>query len=406
MAAAANFEYNPFAPGFYEDAFSIYRWMRDEAPVYYSERWGWWALTRFDDVRTAILDTDAFRSFEGMDIDDTEAEQSGPGSLPNMDNPRHDEIRSIVQPWFLPRRVAEHQDKVVGVVRGLISTWRARDEVDLAEELAWPMPFEVFFGFIGLTATDRNDRKTLERWVHELKGREPGSPRLTPTAKAATDGINNYFVDLLEERRRTPRQDLVSHIVQAEINGRPFTDKDIAPTSEVLGLMMVLFLGGVESTAGLTGTLFKLLAENPDQRARVMQDPALIPAAVEEAVRFATPLQLTARTASRAVDLHGVRIPAGARVVLVLGAANRDERQYPNADTFDVTRGLVRNLGFGEGAHGCLGAHLARLETRIAIAEALPVLGDYHLAGPPVFYPSSPNMYVWKNLPVRFDPAG
>ncbi len=404
MTATASVEYNPFDPGFYHDAFSVYRWMRDEVPVYYSERWGWWALSRFEDVRAAILDADTFRSFEGMDIDDTEVEQSGPGSLPNMDNPRHDEIRSIVQPWFLPRRIGAHEDSVRGVVRGLSAKWRDRRDVDLAQELAWPMPFDVFFSLMGLPASGGKGREELERWVHELKGREAGTPHLSPTAKAATAGINSYFVELLQDRRRQPRQDLVSHIVQAEINGAPFTDEHIGPTSEVLGLMMVLFLGGVESTAGLTGTLFKLLAENPDQRRLLLADPSLIPAAVEEAVRFATPLQLTARTASRDIVLHGVAIPPGGRVVLVLGAANRDERQFPDPDAFDVTRGVVRNVGFGEGVHGCLGAHLARLETRIAVAEALPVLGEYELAGPPVFYPSSPNMYVWKNLPVSLHP--
>jgi ferredoxin-NADP reductase len=166
--------------------------------------------------------------------------------------------------------------------------------------------------------------------------------------------------------------------------------------------MMILFLGGVESTAGLTGTLFELLAENPGQRALLQADPSLIPAAVEEAMRLITPLQLTARTTSREVTLHGVTMPAGSRVVLIPGAANRDERQFPDPDRFDVTRPRGRHLGFGEGVHGCLGAPLARLEARIALEEALPVLGDYELAGPPTFYPSSPNMYVWRNLPITF----
>ena len=159
--------------------------------------------------------------------------------------------------------------------------------------------------------------------------------------------------------------------------------EEVTPVSEVSGLMLVLYLGGVESTAGLTGTLFKLLAENPGQRALLQQDPSLIPAAIEEALRYVTPLQLTARTTSREVTLRGVTIPAGGRVVLVTGAANRDERQFPDPDTFDITRSRSRHLGFGEGVHGCLGAPLARLEAKIALEEALPVLGDYQLAGPP-----------------------
>jgi ferredoxin-NADP reductase len=284
--------------------------------------------------------------------------------------------------------------------------------VDIAQELAWPMPFDVFFHLMGMPSrhdkdpVERARRDQLEHWTHELKDRVPGTPHLTPVARAATAGVQQFFIDLLEERRREPRNDLVTTFVEADIDGVPFVDAQVTPTSEVSGLMMILFLGGVESTAGLTGTLFKLLAENPDQRALLQADPSLIPAAVEEALRLITPLQLTARTTSREVTLHGVTIPAGGRVVLVTGAANRDERQFPDPDTFDITRPRGRHLGFGEGVHGCLGAPLARLEARIALEEALPVLGDYELAGPPGFYPSSPNMYVWKHLPVAFGGSG
>ena len=406
-------EYDPFAPDFYTgDPFAVYRWMRDEAPVYRSEKWGWWALTRFEDVRSAILDPDTFRSFEGMDIDDSAQEQAPPGSLPNMDNPRHDQIRRIVQPYFLPRRVAELEDGIRGVVRGLVGSWRGHGAVDLGQELAWPMPFDVFFHVMGLPSRRDPDpeararRDQLERWTHELKDRVPGTPHLTPVARAATAGVQQYFIDLLEERRRHGRDDLVTHFVQAGIDGEPFVDEQVTPVSEVSGLMLVLYLGGVESTAGLTGTLFKLLAENPGQRTMLQQDPSLIPGAIEEALRFITPLQLTARTTARDVAFHGVTIPAGQRVVLVTGAANRDERQFADPDTFDITRHRSRHLGFGEGVHGCLGAPLARLEARIALEEALPVLGDYELSGPPAFYPSSPNMYVWTKLPVTFATSG
>lgn len=411
-------EYDPFAPDFYtRDPFGVYRWMRDEAPVYWSEKYQWWALTRFEDVRAAALDADTFRSFEGMDIDDSRLEQVPPGSIGSMDNPRHDQVRSVVQPYFLPRRIAQLEDGVRDVVRELVASWRDRGAVDggmvdLAQELAWPMPFDVFFHLMGLPSRQAGDpverarREQLEHWTHELKDRVPGTPHLTPVARAATAGVLQYFIDLLDERRRNPGGDLVTEFVKADIDGVPFVGETVTPDSEVSGLMLILFLGGVESTAGLTGTLFKLLAENPDQRALLQADPSLIPAAVEEAMRLITPLQLTARTTSREVTLHGVTIPAGGRVVLIPGAANRDERQFPDPDRFDITRPRGRHLGFGEGVHGCLGAPLARLEARVALEEALPVLGDYELAGPPGFYPSSPNMYVWKHLPVAFGPAG
>ncbi len=400
-------EYDPFSAEFQADPFPVYRWMRDEAPVFHSRKWGWWALSRFEDVRAAATDPETFLSFEGIDIDDTAKDQSGPGFLPDIDNPRHDQIRRIVQPQLLPNRVAEREDAVRSVVRGLIDVWRDRGSVDLAKELAWPMPNEVFFDLLGLPSARAEGRAQLERWIHELKDRKPDDARLTPVAKAATTGIQSYFVDLLQERRRSPRADLVTTLVTAEIDGVPFAEEHIQPASEILGLMMVLFLGGVESTAGLTGTLFKLLAEHPDQRELLRANPDLIPDAVEEAIRIATPLQLVGRTTAREITLHGTTIPAGGRVVLVYGAANRDERRFDDPDRFDVTRGRFRHLGFGEGIHGCLGAPLARLEAKVALEEALPVLGDYTISGQPVRYRTTPNMYVWDRLPLSFSvPAG
>ena len=356
--APLRMEYDPFSPVFQADPFPVYRWMRDEAPVFYSEKWNWWALSRFEDVRTAALDPATYLSFEGIDIDDTAKDQNPPGFLPNVDNPRHDQIRAVVQPPLLPGRVNERADVVRGTVRRLIDAWRHRGSVDLAQELAWPLPNEVFFDLLGLPESGP-DRARLERWVHELKDRKPDDARLTPLAKAATAGIQSCFVDLLNERRRNPRADLVTHLVNAEIEGVPFADEHIHDASEIMGLMLVLFLGGVESTAGLVGTLFKLLAENPEQREVLRANPELIPDAVEEAIRIATPLQLVGRTTSREVTLHGVTIPAGGRVVLVYGSANRDERRFADPDRFDVTRGKQRHLGFGEGMHGCIGAPLA-----------------------------------------------
>ena len=399
-------EYDPFSREFQADPFPVYRWMRDEAPVFHSEKWNWWALSRFEDVRAAATDPQTFLSYEGIDIDDTAKDQSGPGFLPDIDNPRHDQIRRMIQPQLLPNRIGEREGAVRRVVRALVDGWRHRGTVDLAQELAWPTPNEVFFDLLGLPDARAQGRDQLNRWIHELKDRQPDDSRLTPVAKAATAGIQAYFIDLLHERRARPRADLVTHLVTAQIDGVPFAEADFGAASEVLGLMMVLFLGGVESTAGLIGTLFKLLAEHPDQREILRADPALIPDAVEEAIRLATPLQLVGRTTSREVSLHGVTIPAGGRVVLVYGAANRDERRFADPDRFDVTRGRFRHLGFGEGMHGCLGAPLARLEAKVALEEGLPALGDYTITAPPERYRTTPNMYVWDHLNLAFPVAG
>ncbi len=399
-------EYDPFSDDFKADPFPVYDWMREHAPVYHSQRWGWWALSRFEDVRAAATDPETFRSFEGIDIDDTAKDQSGPGFLPDLDNPRHDEVRQVIQPFFLPRRIAEREDAIRAVIREHVAPWRDRGHVDLAQELAWPVPNDVFFAVLGLPgrSEDPQTRARLDTWVHQLKDRRPGDQRLTPLATAATEGIRDYFVELLRDRRAHPRDDVLTHLVQAEVGGRPFAQEHITPASEVLGLMMVLFLGGVESTAGLIATTLELLADHPDQRELVLADPSLIPAAVDEAVRWNTPLQLVGRTTSREVTLHGTTIPEGGRVVLVYGAANRDERQFADADRYLVTRGRSRHLGFGEGLHGCLGRPLALLETQIVLEEVLPVLGRYELAAPPERYRSTPNMHVRWHLPVSFTP--
>jgi hypothetical protein len=167
-----------------------------------------------------------------------------------------------VQPHFLPRRIARHEPHVRGVIRGFVRGWKDGDEIDIAQELSWPAPMEIFFDLIGLPSAREAGRADLERWVHELKDRNPGDDRLTPLAIAATEGIRNYFVELLNERRRNPRQDLLTHIVQAEIDGVPLADEDIGPLSEVIGLMTILLFGSAETTSGLISTFFKLVAEN------------------------------------------------------------------------------------------------------------------------------------------------
>src|SRR5215213_4591664 len=287
MPGAAITEYDPYSPEFQADPFAVYRWMLEEAPVFYSEKWNWWALSRWEDVRAAATDHDTFLSFEGIDIDATATDQSGPGFLPDVDNPRHDQLRRIVQPHFLPRRIAKHEAHVREVIRQSVRGWKDRDEIDIAQELSWPAPMEIFFDLIGLPSSREEGRADLERWVHELKDRNPGDDRLTPVAKTATEGIRDYFVGLLEERRRNPRQDLITHIVQAEIDGVPLADEDIGPLSEVMGLMTILLFGSAETTSGLMSTFFKLLAENPDQRAILQENPSLMADAVEEAVRYA-----------------------------------------------------------------------------------------------------------------------
>ncbi|MDT7615988.1 MAG: hypothetical protein QOF00_3435 [Pseudonocardiales bacterium] len=399
--------YDPYSAAFKADPWLVYRQLRDHAPVYRSEKWGFWALSRFEDVRGAARDHETFLSFEGIDIDDTAKDMSSPGFLPDVDNPRHDQLRRIVQRSFLPRTIAKLEDDVRRVITGLVDRFADEGEADIAQDLSWPIPYAVFFDVLGLPVTG-SDREDLVRWSHGLKDRENDDPRLTPVAWDALHNTKDYLAAVLTERRRSPREDLLSTLATASVEdheGTPFAPPTIDRDSEIVGLAFVLFMAGVESTSALLSTAFRELALHPDQRRALVEDPSGIPAAVEEALRFDAPLQVSGRTTTRDVELHGVTIPAGQRVFLIHGSANRDERQFDDPDRFDVFRAPKRHMSFSEGLHGCLGAPLARLEARVALEVALPRLGDYAISGPLVQYRSTPNMRVLDRLPVSFTPG-
>ncbi|MET0952562.1 MAG: cytochrome P450 [Aeromicrobium sp.] len=392
--------YDPFSVAFQEDPFPVYERLREEAPLYRSQKWGFWALSRYDDVRAALLDPETFKNHPGIDLDATN-DQGGDGNIPNLDNPRHDEIRNVVQRLFMPRSIAKLEDDVRRITTGMVDAFAGRGSADLAQELSWPLPYEVFFDFLGLPHGE--DRSQLIEWSHGLKDREPDDDALTPLAAHSTLRSREYLADLLMERRRRPRNDLLTHVVQAEIDGVPLAKDEVEQASEVVGLVFGLYLAGIETTAGLLSTLFQELAARPDQQRALREDPLLIRNAVEEGLRFRTPLQLTVRTATRDVQYYGQTIPAGDRVAMVIGAANHDPRQYDRPGEFDALRPNVRHLGFGEGLHGCLGNPLARLEARVALEVALPRMQDYRISGRVERYPSTPNMAVLDHLEVSFD---
>ncbi|GAA0202722.1 cytochrome P450/oxidoreductase [Cytobacillus oceanisediminis] len=392
--------YDPFSVAFQEDPFPVYERLREEAPIYRSQKWGFWALSRYDDVRAGILDHELYKNHPGIDLDATNG-QGGEGNIPNLDNPRHDQIRNVVQRLFMPRSIAKLEDDVRRITTRMVDSFAGRGHVDMAQELSWPLPYEVFFDFLGLPPGD--ERAQLITWSHGLKDRVPDDDRLTPYAAECTDSSRQYLAELLMERRRRPKDDLLTHVVQADIDGTPLAHDEIEAASEVVGLVFGLYLAGIETTAGLLSTLFQELARRPDQQQELRRNPVLIRNAVEEGLRYRTPLQVTVRTLQRDTEYYGVTVPEGARVAMVIGAANHDPRQYERAGEFDALRPNVRHLGFGEGLHGCLGNPLARLEARVALEVALPRMGEFRVAGRQERYPSTPNMAVLQHLDLSFD---
>lgn len=374
--------YDVFDPAFHQDPFPVYARLRDEFPVYRDEQYGFFALSRFADVFAAATDAATFSSYA------VESEALLP-QLNFLDGIRHRDMRALVSRGFTPRRVAELEPLVAKVVDDLLNGIEANGGGDLVTDLGAPLASRVVGALIGIP-----DERVEEfrHWTEELTtlGQTGEIDRLQQVATA----IYALFGDLLAERRAQPTDDLMSALIAASIDGTQLIE------DEILGFCFLLVSGGNDTTMHLVATGAVHLAENPDVRARLVSEPARLPDAIEEMLRLDPPAQLHARTTTRAVELHSVTIPADSRVMLLWGAANRDEREFPDPDRFDIDRASTRHLGFGVGPHFCLGASLARLEARAAFAELLRRAPDFALVEPPLRL-QSPWARGFVSVPVR-----
>ena len=360
-------EYDPFL--FYEDPYPVYRRLRDEAPVYLNRERSIWVLSRFDDVQRAGRDWRTFSSAEGVDIDDS---RLGPGSFLDADPPRHDELRKILHADFAPASLGRLEPLIAAKVDALVGSLIEREQVDLVGELARRLPVSVVCDLLGAPA---EDHAQLERWYADMLYREPGRSEVPEIAEHATREIRRYIVDAVTERLRSPRGDLLSTIAAAHGEGRLSMD-------EVDGMCRLLLLAGVHTTSSLIANALMLLEERPDERRALGADPARIPDAIEELLRYLAPVQSGARVTTDEVEIHDVSVPRGERILLLWASANRDERRFPDPDVLDLERRPLRNVAFGEGIHFCLGAPLARLEARIAFEALFTRIPEYEIVGP------------------------
>jgi cytochrome P450 family 130 len=373
------FVYDPTTARFQEDMHEVYRVLRDEHPVLMTPE-GSWVLSRFADVWTAVHDPATFSSTCA------EADQLMPQMI-YMDPPRHTALRSLVSRAFTPRRVAELESRIRQVAGELIDQFAGRGHCELVHEFAAPLPSIVMADLIGVPEEHRESFRTWTEAFLEVTG--PGD-----IAERAGN-IYKLFGELLAERRRAPTDDLMSALIEAQVDGERLSEADL------LGFCFLLLIAGNDTTTSLIGNGAELLARYPEQRAELVADPTLIPGAVEEMLRVESPTQALPRTATRAVDLHGVAIPAETRVMLLWGAANLDDREFPDPERFDVHRAAPRHLGFGHGIHFCLGAPLARLESRVAFEELLARVPEYQLSEAPQRYVSN-WARSWRLLPLEY----
>jgi Cytochrome P450 len=384
-------DFDPYSYAIHEDPYPVYRRLRDEAPAYFNERRGFWALSRYDDVRAATSDWRTFTSTQGITI-----EPLRKGIEPHiieMDPPRHTQLRSLVSRAFTPARIARLEEPIRARTLALVETFAGTGRVDLIGEFAALLPMAVISEMLGVPASDQ-DR--LRHAADALLHREPDSDELTPAGIAGATTLYGYFDGFIRDRQRQPGDDLLSVLIAAEEEGHTLTH------SELLGFCFLLIIAGNETTTKLIGNAANLLAENPDQRAAIVREPSLIAGAVEETLRYDGSTQAMARCLTRDLELHGEHMRAGTKVLLLYGSANRDERHWPDADRFDVRRETAGHMAFGHGIHHCLGAALARLETRIALEELLPVLGDYEIEKEHTRRVHSGNVRGFASLPLRF----
>jgi cytochrome P450 len=372
------FEFDPYSPTLHEDPYPVYRRLRDEFPAFHSEELSFWALSRYDDVKAALLDSETYCSAQGITVGLKGLEQFGPNTMPlliMMDGERHTRMRAIVSRAFTPRRIANLEDRVRDIASGLLDAVQGQDEVDLVRGFSAPLPTTVIAELLGVPVSDHEWFKQKSTEVAQFdpaKMRAAADQEPMLALEPALE-LGAYLAERLAERRADPRDDLLSALLAAEIDGEQLTD------AETLGFAFLLLVAGNETTTNLISNAAINLDRYPDERRKLVDDPSLIASAVEECLRFDSPVQGLARTLTRDVRIHGTLIPKGDQVLLLFASANRDDRRIPDPERFDVARDPNPHLAFGFGAHYCLGANLARLEARVAFEELLARFPSYRM---------------------------
>ncbi len=381
----------------WRDPFGMYADLRDHDPLHHVERGDYWVLSRFADVWRAARDTGTFSSAEGLTFSYGERERIGleeAAPMVMLDPPEHTGFRRLISQGFTPRRVTSIEPQVRKFVRERLDGLAGRDEADIVAELFKPLPSFVVAHYLGVPEADRS---RFDRWTELIVAANGGGDVLA--AGDAVAELFAYFGDLVERRRAEPGDDTISALIAV------FGDEDPLGLLRILGFAFTMVAGGNDTTTGLLSVGCGLLSAHPDQRDALARDPSLIPDAVEELLRLTSPVQGLARTATRDVELHGKVLPAGRKVLLLYGSANRDPREFgPDAETLDITRGPRRMLALGHGAHHCLGAAAARLQAGIALEELLARYPRFEVDPGRGVFASGHFVRRFQSLPFRPDP--
>jgi len=361
------------------DPYPTYAWLRDKAPVYWDTVNEIWGVSRYRDVLAMEHDTGRYSSARGSR---PHIEMSD--SMINKDDPRHLQQRKLVSARFTPKAVRSHEQRVRDLVSGLIDAVAAAGSAEVVEDLAAPLPAMVIAELLGFGSERWRDCKRWSEVTMAAAGYRDGDPRQPVGSFEAVLEFAEAAAEVVAARRSEPRDDLISAWVHATVDGEPL------PDGEIIQEALLLLDGGAETTRSVIGQTVLNLIRHPDQRQVLLDDPAVLGASgVEEFIRYVTPISNMRRSVTLDHEVQGQALRAGEEVLLLYGAANRDDRAFDNPDRFDVARRHNHHVAFGFGTHFCLGANLARLELRVMFEELLRRIPDFELApGPdPQFVP-------------------
>jgi cytochrome P450 len=392
----ADVYYDPYDFEIDADPYPIWRRLRDERPLYHNERYGFYALSRFDDVHAGLIDWRTYSSAKGTVL---ELIKSGmampPGSIIFEDPPEHDLHRALLSRIFTPRRMNALEPKVREFCARSLDPLVGAGGFDFIRDLGAEMPMRTIGMLLGIPEADQVAIR--ERIDAGLRLDDGAMPEMASRLAEAQIGL---FAEYIDWRAKHPADDLMTELLHAEYEDGAGTRRRLT-REEVLGYVNLLAAAGNETTTRLIGWTAKVLADHPDQRRELAENPALVPGAIEEVLRFEPPSPVQARYVTRDVAHYGEVVPAGSAMLLLNGSANRDDRKFEDGDRFDVHRKIDQHLSFGYGVHFCLGAALARLEGRVALEEVLRRFPTWEIDWDGAVQARTSTVRGWERLPVR-----
>ncbi|OFJ52522.1 cytochrome P450 [Mycolicibacterium grossiae] len=395
VAHGYNVRYDPYDQELNRDPYPVLRRLREDSPLYYDERYDFYALTRFEDVSAALVDHRTFSSARGVVLELIQSDvEIPPGTLVFEDPPVHDIHRKLVARMFTPRRIAQLEERIRAFCAQSLDPLVGTGRFDFVTDLGAQMPMRVISSLLGIP---ESDQESIRDHGNAQMTSEAGAPM-----RMATEGLDpgQVFAEYVDWRAEHPSDDLMTDLLTVEFTDEHGVTRRLR-RDELLMYLNVVATAGNETTTRLIGWAGKVLADHPDQRRAVAADRSLIPRAVEELLRFEPPAQNVGRYVTRDVEYYGRTVPAGSAMLLLTGAANRDHRQFPpDGDVFDVHREPRAHLAFGVGAHYCLGSALARLEGRIALDEILNRFPEWDLNLSTATLISTAAVRGWDSMPA------